>query len=247
MKATALEFRLRMAIMTIVVVLGFWAPWIEAWGIGQRISLLEWMALELSRLGLLSFAAATPAVIILGSVIAAIGAFLRVWGSAWLGYGTVHHGSMQAGGVVANGPYRHVRNPLYLGGWFMIAAMAFIMPPTGALFVVPLLTVFFLRLIFGEEAFLAARLGQPYLDYLRAVPRLLPRLRAALPSAGGKPQWIVALLSELNPIGVFITLAFLSWTYNNLLMVKAIVIAFGLSMVVRALIPSPGRESDSVE
>ena len=192
MKASAIEFRLRMAIMVAIVTLGFWSPWIESWDLGRRISLLEWLALEASRLGLLRFSIALPATIVLASLIAAAGAILRVWGTAYLGYGTVHHGHMQAGAVMADGPYRYVRNPLYLGGWCMMAAMAFIMPPSGALFAMTLLTLFFLRLILAEEAFLAVQLGQPYLDYLRSVPRLIPRLRAALPApaknrAGSSP------------------------------------------------------------
>jgi len=59
-----------------------------------------------------------------------------------------------------------------------------------------LLTVFFLRLILGEEAFLAGRLGEPYLEYLRAVPRLFPSLRASLPPAGHKPNWLVSMVSS---------------------------------------------------
>src|SRR6516165_9559367 len=58
MRASVLEFRLRMAINTAIIVLGFWAPWIEWWGIGRRISLVEWLALELSRSGKMSFAVA---------------------------------------------------------------------------------------------------------------------------------------------------------------------------------------------
>src|ERR1035441_2941747 len=91
MKASAIEFRLRVAIMTVVITLGFWAPWIEAWGLGERIPLIEWLALGLSRLGLVSFTVATPVVIVLGALIAAIGAILRVWGTAYLGSATVQH------------------------------------------------------------------------------------------------------------------------------------------------------------
>jgi len=235
MKASAIEFRLRMVIMIAVVVLGFFSPWIEILHTGERSSLLEWLALEASRTGLLRFTYATPVVILLGSLIALIGAILRVWGSAYLGYGTVHHGEMQAGGVMADGPYRYVRNPLYIGGWFMMGAMSFLMPPTGALVCMTLVTIFLLRLILGEEAFLAGKLGEPYLEYQHAVPRLVPRLRAALPAAGNKPHWMIALLSELNPIGVFITLSCLSWSYDHTLMLKGILISFGVSMVVRAL------------
>lgn len=244
MRATAIEFRLRMVIMVTIVALGFWSPWIEMWGVGVRTPLLEWLALELSRMGLMSFTLAAPAVIILGALFAALGAVMRIWGTAYLGYGTVHHAEMQAGGVMADGPYRFVRNPLYVGGWFMLAAMAFLMPPTGALFSITLLTIFLLRLILGEEDYLSRQLGEPYKDYLRAVPRLVPRLRANLPAAGQKPHWAIALLTELNPVGVFITLAFLSWSYDHLLMLKGILISFGISMVVRALMPRGHEKAD---
>jgi hypothetical protein len=185
----------------------------------------------------MSFTVAAPTVIILGSVFAAVGAITRVWGTAYLGYGTVRHEEMQAGAVMADGPFRFVRNPLYIGAWFMFAAMAFLMPPTGALFSMALLTVFLLRLILGEEDHLLRNLGEPYKEYLRTVPRLFPRLRTNLPAGGQKPQWLVALLTEVNPIGVFITLAFLSWSYDHLLMLKGILISVGISMVVRALMP----------
>jgi protein-S-isoprenylcysteine O-methyltransferase Ste14 len=177
MGATKLEFRLRMVIMILITALGFWAPWIEIWGMGNRFPLWAWLALEGSRLGLLSSAVAAPLVIAVAALIAAKGAVLRVWGAACLGYDTVHHEQMQAGAVMADGPYRYMRNPLYLGGWCMMAALSFLLPPTGALVMMTLYTVFFLRLILAEEAFLAVQLGQPYQDYLRAVPRLFPRLR----------------------------------------------------------------------
>jgi protein-S-isoprenylcysteine O-methyltransferase Ste14 len=142
MKASALEFRLRMPINFTIVVLGFLAPWTGALGWGSRIPLLEWLPLELSRLGLLSFTVATPAVIVFAALLAAIGAILRVWGTAWLGPATVQHGQMKAGAVMADGPYRYVRNPLYLGLWFVFAALGFLMPPTGAMFTMVLVTVF---------------------------------------------------------------------------------------------------------
>jgi protein-S-isoprenylcysteine O-methyltransferase Ste14 len=237
MRASAIEFRLRMLIMTTIVVVGFWSPWIEGLDLGRRISLLEWLALIASRAGLLRFTYATPVVIVFGALLAALGMVLRVWGTAYLGYGTVHHGEMQAGAVMADGPYRYVRNPLYLGGWCMMAAMAFIMPPTGALFAMPLITLFLLRLILGEEAFLTAKLGEPYRAYLRTVPRLFPRLRGAPLAAGNRPHWLTGIATELNPIGVFITLAVLSWWYDNELMLKGILVSFGVSLVVRALMP----------
>jgi protein-S-isoprenylcysteine O-methyltransferase Ste14 len=245
MKASAIEFRLRMWIQIGIVFLGFWAPWLGPLDWSGRISTLAWLAMEISRLGIASFGVATPVVIVAGALAAAIGMVLRVWGAAYLGYGTVHHGEMQGGAVMAAGPFRYVRNPLYLGGWFMMLAICLLMTPSGALFVMVLVTIFYLRLILGEEAFLAAKLGEPYEKYLRAVPRLAPRLRSGLPASEAKPHWLIAVLTELNPIGIFVTLAFLSWTYDNLLMLKAVLICFGISLVVRACMPRGEANADA--
>jgi protein-S-isoprenylcysteine O-methyltransferase Ste14 len=238
---------LRLAIIVAAISLGFWAPWIEAWGIGHRVSLLEWLALQISRTGLLRFTVATPVVIVVAALIAAAGAALRIWGTAYLGASTVNSLEMKAGTVMADGPYRYVRNPLYLGLWLMVAAMSFIMSPTGALFTMAVLTVFLLRLILAEEAFLAPRLGEPYRAYLLAVPRLFPRLRTNLPSAHHAADWGRSVLAELNPIGVFVTLAAFSWSYNNHLRVRAILVSFGLSLVVRAFMPRVRQESAVTE
>ena len=239
MRASAIEFRLRMIIQIVIVFFGFWAPWIASstgsWDMGQRISALEWLPLQLSKLGVVSFAAATPIVIVLGALAALAGAILRVWGAAYLGYATVHHGDMQAGAVMADGPYRYMRNPLYLGGWFMMIAVSLLMPPSGALFTVVLLTIFYLRLILGEEAFLAGQLGRPYEEYLRAVPRLIPRLRASLPPAGNKAHWLTAAFTEVFPIGAFFTMAVLAWFYDQQLMLEGIFWSFLASLVARGL------------
>ena len=70
MRASAVEFRLRMLIMVVIVFVGFWSPWLGGWDFGRRISTLEWLPLELSRLGVTSFAVATPIVIVFSALIA---------------------------------------------------------------------------------------------------------------------------------------------------------------------------------
>lgn len=237
MRASSIEFRLRMAIMAVVIAMGFWSPWIESLGIGRRISLLEWLALELSRTGLVTFTVATPLVIIMGALVAAMGVALRVWGTAYLGSSTVNHMQMQAGQLMADGPYRYVRNPLYLGSAFTIFATSLIMPASGALLAVVLLAVFMVRLILAEEAFLTPRLGDSYGTYLRTVPRIIPILRTNLKPGTDRPHWLAAFFAELYPIGVFLTLATLSWRYDNRLMIKAIIVSFGVSLIARALQP----------
>jgi protein-S-isoprenylcysteine O-methyltransferase Ste14 len=234
-RATALEFRLRMAINAAIILLGFWAPWEGSYV--NRVQLLGWLPAEVSRAGILPFSQAVPVVLGAAAAFSALGVLLRVWGTAYLGPATVTSMEMKSGAMVADGPYRFLRNPLYLGLWFMAAALAFLMPPTGALATMALSTVFLIRLTLGEEAFLSAQLGEPYQAYLRAVPRFVPLLRSRVPRGGGRPGWIRALAAELTPIGVFVAMAFVSWSYDRVLMGRVILIAFGLSIVVRALMP----------
>jgi protein-S-isoprenylcysteine O-methyltransferase Ste14 len=244
MKVAAIQFRLRMLITMTIIVLGFWAPWLGFSRLGQTIPLLEWLALQLSRHGLLSFSTAAPLIIVLGSLIAGLGAALRIWGSAWLGPATVLHGQMQAGAVMADGPYRFVRNPLYLGLGCVVAALMLLMPPTGALFTAVAMTLNLLGLTFGEEVFLAAQLGSPYQAYMRAVPRFIPRLRGAPRSTGRKPHWLRAVVTELTPLGIFLAFACLSWRYDYRLLGRAILVSFGVGLIGRAFAMGSSKDSD---
>lgn len=49
---------------------------------------------------------------------------------------------------------------------------------------------------------------------------------------------LAAVLRELWPLGYAVGFAALAWRYNPQLLIKALVIAFGLSLVARALLPS---------
>jgi hypothetical protein len=175
--------------------------------------------------------------IIVATCFALISALFRVWGTAYLGPTTVNSMNMVAGKVMADGPYRYVRNPLYVGLWFMVAAMAFLMPATGALLAIALITIVIVRLTLGEETFLKAQLGEPYVSYLHAVPRFVPSLRGALAPSGAKPHWLRAALTELTPIGIVVAIVAFSRNYDLALAGRIILIFFGASLVVRAFIP----------
>jgi protein-S-isoprenylcysteine O-methyltransferase Ste14 len=246
MRATAIEFRLRVAINAAIIILGFWSPWIEALHIGKRISLIEWLAIQLSRLGVASFSIATTALIGIAVLLALIAILLRITGSAYLGPGTVNSLSMIAREVIVDGPYRFVRNPLYVGLWCMVAAMAFLMPATGALFAIVLVAVFMIRLTIREESFLVAQVGPPYAAYLHAAPRFIPRLRGAPTSSGTKPQWLRASLAELTPVGVLVGILVFARSYDLALAGRIILIFFGASLVVRAFLPGAAINSQPV-
>src|ERR1700733_2331479 len=115
MKATALEFRLRYIIHWVIYILGFTAPWAhllhpEA-GRSSWLLLAAWPA----RNHWLTFSAATIALLLTGALCALAAALLRTWASAYMGASTVQDSALHGDGVVAAGPYRHLRNPLYLG------------------------------------------------------------------------------------------------------------------------------------
>jgi protein-S-isoprenylcysteine O-methyltransferase Ste14 len=234
MGATALEFRLRMVINTAIIVLGVWAPWVPQ---AERLNVLEWLPREVARLGLMPFSSAVTALLIVSAGLAALGAILRVWGSAWLGPATVTHLDMKAGSVTACGPYRYLRNPLYVGLWCTASTVALLMPWSGALVAMTLFTLFLLRLTLGEEAFLSARLGDPYRAYLQAVPRFLPRLGNKLQPGKANPQWVQAFLSELTPIGVFVAVVVFAYNYDARLMARIMLIGLGSSLIIRAFLP----------
>ena len=188
-----------------------------------------------------------PLVVILASLIATAGAAMCVWGAAWQQPYTANYTAMQAEISTIDGPYRHVRNPRHLGLWLTIAAIAFLMPVTGAIVAMALLTLFFWRLILGEEFFLTSELGGQYRDYLNSVPRVIPRWWTSRRAPVQTPDYRRAALREVMPIGVFLTLACLGWSYNNRLLIQGVIVSFGLGLVARALVPAPKAEQRQAE
>ena len=78
--------------------------------------------------------------------------------------------------LTMTGPYAHTRNPLYLGS--MLLAFGFAMASRNvwiALALVVLFAVVYWPTILGEEAYLQTNFLE-FDEYMRSVPRLLPRL-----------------------------------------------------------------------
>jgi len=77
---------------------------------------------------------------------------------------------------VAAGPYRYVRNPMYVGGLAFLAGLALFEGSASILiFAAILLAAAHLLVILYEEPVLKGRFGESYAAYLRSVPRWLPR------------------------------------------------------------------------
>ena len=162
---------------------------------------------------------------------------IRTWGTAYLSPSVVQDGAMHGEGVVAAGPYRYLRNPLYLGTFIHTFALALLMPPSGAIFCILAIGFFQLRLIAAEEPFLTARLGEPYRAYCAKVPSLIPALSPRVTASSTAAKWPTAFLGEIYMWGVVASFAILGWRYNSILIIKGVVISLGLSLIVRAFIP----------
>lgn len=242
MKATQFEFRFRIVIGFLLYVLGFWAPWARYLGGSGRIS-TTWLELSggLASLHWLSLGNTTILITVVALLCAIKGTTFRVWGTAYLGTATVHDRSMHGSEVVAAGPYRYVRNPLYMGTFIFSIAISILMPPTGAIFFLVAQAIFYYRLILGEEAYLAAQQGEAYLAYTQKVPRFWRSLRARVPASPAKPQWVTSLLAESFYVSYTACFAILAWRYNAYLLIKCVIICFGASLVVRAILPETSK------
>jgi protein-S-isoprenylcysteine O-methyltransferase Ste14 len=236
MKVTPFEFRFRFLILAVIYFLGFATPW-NYWLHLDSIRTWQLLAAWPARSGWISFSTATIVVLLLGILCALKGAILRTWASAYLGTSIVQDPSMHGEGVVAAGPYRHLRNPLYLGTFIHTFALALLMPPSGAILCILAIGLFLVRLIAAEESFLTAKLGAPYLAYCAKVPSLLRSIKPRVPASTTQPKWPIAFLGEIYMWGVVVTFAFLGWRYNSVLLIKGVLISLGISLIVRAFIP----------
>ena len=99
---------------------------------------------------------------------------------------------------------------------------------------IPLLQV---RLILAEEPFLRARLGVAYDEYCARVPRLMPSLRPRVAAGTLRPRWGQAGVSEVYMWGVAISFAVAGWWYESTLLLQCVVVSWGVSVIVRALLP----------
>jgi protein-S-isoprenylcysteine O-methyltransferase Ste14 len=237
MKFSAFVFRFRFLLHLIIYFLGFTTPWdrvlhLDA-GRTAWLMLASWPA----RNRWLNFDTATITILIIGILCTLAAACLRTWGSAYLGTAIVKDASMHGDQVVAAGPYRYLRNPLYLGIFLNALALALLMPPSGAIVTIIAVSIIELRLIAAEEAFLATELGEPYVAYCKQTPRLIPALTPRVPSSPATPNWPTAFLGEIYMWGAFLSFALVGWRYNAFLIIRGVLISLGVSLIFRAFIP----------
>jgi protein-S-isoprenylcysteine O-methyltransferase Ste14 len=191
MKASNWEFNNRAFLFGMVFALGFPLYALDPKNSTQALAgwLARYLYADPDGLTRLGFA--------LGAVLLAMAALLRTWASAYLHADVVYATEVKAESLVADGPYRRVRNPLYLANILMAIAMGSIMSRLGFVVAVAAMWFFSYRLILREEAELAASQGGRYRAYCKRVPRLWPSLHAHVASSGQKPHWRQGFKAEL--------------------------------------------------
>jgi protein-S-isoprenylcysteine O-methyltransferase Ste14 len=137
------------------------------------------------------------AVFAAAAVMTVVAAALRTWGTAYLKPEVMLSPHLVASRLVADGPYRYVRNPLYLGNILLAIGMGLMASRLGFAVIVLGNAAFVFRLILREEVELEASQGEAYRAYCRAVPRLIPALSPRVASAGGVPDYGAGLMGEL--------------------------------------------------
>ena len=191
MKASKWEFNNRAFLFGMVFALGF--PLYALDPKNSTQALAEWVARYLHAdpdgLTRLGFS--------LGAVVLAMAALLRTWASSYLHADVVYATQVKTESLVADGPYRRVRNPLYLANILMAVAMGSIMSRLGFVVAVAAMWFFSYRLIRREEAELAASQEDPCRAYCDRVPRLWPSPRALVAASGQRPKWGQGFKAEL--------------------------------------------------
>lgn len=147
-----------------------------------------------------------------GAVLLGCAAAIRTWAAAYLRSDVVHDPNLHTERLVGDGPYRHVRNPLYLGTFLFSLGIGLLASRSGFLLLAVGAAIRILRLIGREEAELEKRQGESFREFCQRVPRLLPSFRPRIPSAGMRPQWGQAFRGEAFMWGFFVTMIALALT-----------------------------------
>lgn len=126
-----------------------------------------------------------------------IGALIRTWGTAYLRSSVMTDSKLHTERLLADGPFRHVRNPLYFGNILLAFGMGTTMSIEGFFVLVIGMYIIVYRLILREESELSESQGESYCAYCAAVPRLLPSIFPRVAAAGNVPHWLDGFLGEL--------------------------------------------------
>jgi hypothetical protein len=186
-------------------------------------------------MGFFPIATSTVVVIAIATLALLLAAMVRTWAAAYLGSDVVYDKDLHSERVVADGPYRYVRNPLYIGTWLLTAALSILMPPGGALFALATVTLVIMAWVLAEERKLTVERGDAYTAYLKKVPRLVPAIMPRIPAGTARPHWLQGFLGEIHLWGMTLTYLIFAHRYNVTVLEQGALISVGITFLVRAI------------
>lgn len=172
------------------------------------------MALCTKPAGFLGSPRADLAAVILGFIVALAGAAFRMFviGFAYIKRGG-KDGCVYADGLVTEGIYAHVRNPMYLGNIIIIAGIGLIYgSPWVYVILIPFFCFVYLSIIVTEEDYLRCRFDAEFDGYCQRVNRFIPNFSGIGRTAGGLPyDWRKAIRKDYGTFlgalfGCYVTL-----------------------------------------
>ncbi len=224
MNATEFEFRQRALLIGLIYLAGFWMYALDRVAVIQV--LVHWTLHPAARAQALEPTLAAKLLVGLAAALVAFGALVRTWGAAYLKSSVVFDAKLHSDALVADGPYRYVRHPLYFGSIVAAIGFALLASRTGFLFIVIVMTLLYVRLAGREEAELQREQGDRFREFCRRVPRLWPSLSARVPATGAKPQWAQAFRGEMFMWGFAAAIALFAVTLNWIVLWSVLGAAF---------------------
>ncbi|MFZ0821823.1 MAG: isoprenylcysteine carboxylmethyltransferase family protein [Candidatus Acidiferrales bacterium] len=227
---TKTEFRLRVLFITLVFCAAYSCYLFDHLPSGVVIGL--WLHRMFGRL---SEDAWVRVVFFFGATLTFLGAIIRTWGTSYLKTAVMRDYKLHTEKLVADGPFRYVRNPLYFGNILMSIGMGLTASLAGFFVLVIGMTIVVVRLILREEAELRETQGEGYLAYCRAVPRLIPSLTPRVPSGGGVPNWPDGFVGEIMTWGFGAAIVVLALTFKWTLFMILVWGSFGGQWIIFAI------------
>lgn len=239
MKATEFEFRQRFWLIMILFWGGFWLYALD------HANIADWLARQIAPGNDSLQTLLTRSFFALAAFLLLLAALLRTWAAAYLQSSVVHDAALHSEAVVADGPYRYMRNPLYLGGLLLTVGMGFLASRSGFVFMVAGMTLLYFRLMGLEEANLTREQGEPYREFCRRVPRFWPSLTPRVAKGNLTPKWGQAFLGELFMWGFFAAVTCFAITLKLRLMWWIIGVTLGLWIIRAFAIRKPAKASQA--
>jgi len=207
MRATQWEFRNRTWLFLAIFCIGLSFYWLDPHNSGEVIG--GWLSGRVSFLPLNRQQTVVRGIFLVAALVVGIGALIRTWAGAYVRANVLQDSKVRTEKLVADGPFRYTRNPLYLGILMGVFGAGVMCSPIGWAVQVGLAIVLLYRLILREEGELLNTHSQSFLAYCQAVPRLFPAIKPRIPSSGACPHWSEGFGVQLAWWGI--ALANLAW------------------------------------